>query len=97
MVAQERIIGLWNVVCSELLLAMKEEEDLQVVCTFYVTLGDCIKLLGKQSTDAEKLSGIVQDLVGQLEQYLIRSLERQSKSYYLLSFETHFLDQYFLY
>jgi hypothetical protein len=70
---------LWHNVCTKLLEACSEEEDIAVVCSFYNTICDGIKAIGSTSMTPELILALTQDLVGQLEQYLIRNLERQSK------------------
>ncbi|KAJ3273865.1 Importin-5 [Terramyces sp. JEL0728] len=74
---KEKIFEMWSFVCNNLLESMKDEEDLQIVCTLYNTLCECIKLLGPNSLSQEQMQLLIMDLIGQLEQYLIRNLERQ--------------------
>jgi hypothetical protein len=75
---QDKIVALWQTVCSSLLEACKEEEDIAVVCSFYTALSDSIKAIGPTSMSPEHMKLLILDIIGQLEQYLIRNLERQS-------------------
>ncbi|KAJ2993084.1 Importin-5 [Globomyces sp. JEL0801] len=75
--AKEKIGALWNAACDELLKALTEEEDYSIICTFYSTFSEGIKHLGQTSMTAEHMNALTNDIIGQLEQYLIRALERQ--------------------
>jgi hypothetical protein len=81
--APEKIQALWSDACEKLLEAMHEEEDIAVVCTLYSTMVEAMKIMSVSSMTPVQMQKLTQDVISQLEQYMIRSLERQSMRFSL--------------
>ena len=84
-IALENILASWTPLCSAIIKVVGEEDDVSVACAMLLCVGDVtkinqtVKTIDAPCMNPEQLSKLMEELKKQLEQYMIRSAERNSK------------------
>ena len=84
-IALENILANWTPLCSAIIKVVGEEDDVSVACAMLLCIGDVtkinttVKTIDAPCMNPEQLSKLMEELKKQLEQYMIRSAERNSK------------------